>query len=104
VVVDPACECHNISLSMFFNFDKIYYSGFKFSQLEMSKPMIQICSMLLISSSLEIAEVVLLMLIESFRFYPSKKEVFWRMTGITSPVVIGDDSGPQLPIIVERVL
>ncbi|KAF8202147.1 cytochrome P450 [Pholiota molesta] len=58
--------------------------GFKFSQLEM--------------------KVVLLMLIESFRFYPSKKEVFWRMTGITSPVVIGDDSGPQLPIIVERVL
>ncbi|KAF9482522.1 cytochrome P450 [Pholiota conissans] len=57
--------------------------GFKFSQLEM--------------------KVVLSVLVESFRFYPSKKDIFWRMTGITSPVVIGDDTGAQLPIVVERV-
>ncbi|KAF8966255.1 cytochrome P450 [Flammula alnicola] len=58
--------------------------GFKFSQLEM--------------------KAVLLLLIESFRFSPSKQEIFWQMTSISTPVIVGSQSKvPQLPIIVERV-
>ncbi|KAF9479975.1 cytochrome P450 [Pholiota conissans] len=58
--------------------------GFKFSQLEM--------------------KVVLMLLIESFRFSPSKEKIFWQMAGITTPVVVGSDNkAPQLPLIIERV-
>ncbi|KAJ3783409.1 cytochrome P450 [Lentinula aff. detonsa] len=58
--------------------------GFKFSQLEM--------------------KVVMAMLVENFRFsLAPNKEIFWQMSGIASPVVVGgDDSGhPQLPLVVE---
>ncbi|KDR76351.1 hypothetical protein GALMADRAFT_67729, partial [Galerina marginata CBS 339.88] len=62
--------------------------GFKFSQLEM--------------------KVVLLLLLESFRFSPSK-EIVWHMNGLATPVVKSDlqSSGgpprPRLPLVVERV-
>ncbi|KAF9011994.1 cytochrome P450 [Cyathus striatus] len=53
--------------------------GFKFSQLEM--------------------KVVLAMLLESFKFSPSNKEIFWAMNGITTPTVVGGDpSVPSLPM------
>ncbi|KAJ3995867.1 cytochrome P450 [Lentinula boryana] len=58
--------------------------GFKFSQLEM--------------------KVVIAMLVENFKFsLAPNKEIFWQMSGIASPVVVGgDDSGhPQLPLVVE---
>ncbi|KAJ3813616.1 cytochrome P450, partial [Lentinula aff. lateritia] len=58
--------------------------GFKFSQLEM--------------------KVVIAMLVENFKFStPQNKEIFWQMSGIASPVVVGGgNSGhPQLPLIVE---
>ncbi|KAJ4478576.1 cytochrome P450, partial [Lentinula lateritia] len=58
--------------------------GFKFSQLEM--------------------KVVIAMLVENFKFSTSQnKEIFWQMSGIASPVVVGgSNSGhPQLPLIVE---
>ncbi|KAJ4495167.1 cytochrome P450 [Lentinula edodes] len=58
--------------------------GFKFSQLEM--------------------KVVIAMLVENFKFStPQNKEIFWQMSGIASPVVVGgSNSGhPQLPLIVE---
>ncbi|KAJ4480000.1 cytochrome P450 [Lentinula aciculospora] len=58
--------------------------GFKFSQLEM--------------------KVIIAMLVENFRFSSApKKEIFWQMSGIASPVVVaGDDSEhPQLPLMVE---
>jgi len=57
--------------------------GFKFSQLEM--------------------KVVLSLLIESFEFTPSKKEIFWQMTNIVSPIVVGRETQPQLPIVVKLV-
>jgi cytochrome P450 len=58
--------------------------GFNFSQLEM--------------------KVVLFMLIESFRFSPSKQEIIWEMNGITSPNVKGGDGKfPLMPLLVERI-
>ncbi|KAJ3874013.1 cytochrome P450 [Lentinula edodes] len=56
--------------------------GFKFSQLEM--------------------KVVIAMLVENFKFSSSpNKEIFWQMTGITSPVVGGNSRHPRLPLMVE---
>ncbi|KAF8202143.1 cytochrome P450 [Pholiota molesta] len=79
--------CMSVSLLSLFGGLKCsnFFSGFKFSQLEM--------------------KVVLLLLVESFKFTPSKHEIFWQMTGITTPVVVGSTKTvPQLPLIVERVL
>ncbi|KAF8962739.1 cytochrome P450 [Flammula alnicola] len=58
--------------------------GFKFSQLEM--------------------KVVLSLLIDSFRFSPSDKEIFWQMNAISSPTLakLRTDTHSQLPLIVER--
>ncbi|KJA19127.1 hypothetical protein HYPSUDRAFT_144149 [Hypholoma sublateritium FD-334 SS-4] len=58
--------------------------GFKFSQLEM--------------------KVVLALLIQAFRFSPSKAEIAWKIGGIVVPTVVGGDKNtPQLPIIVEKI-
>lgn len=58
-------------------------------------------------------EVVLLLLVESFKFsLPKDKEIVWQMTGVVSPTVKSgegsnnDQAGtPQskMPLIVERV-
>ncbi|KAF8962738.1 cytochrome P450 [Flammula alnicola] len=57
--------------------------GFKFSQLEM--------------------KVVLLLLIDAFRFSPSDKEIFWKMSGIAVPTLAKSGKlHPELPLIVER--
>lgn len=57
--------------------------GFKFAQLEM--------------------KVVLSLLIDSFKFTPSDKQIIWRKRGITSPCVVGDDpSNLRLPLIVQK--
>ncbi|KAF9474249.1 cytochrome P450 [Pholiota conissans] len=56
--------------------------GFKFSQLEM--------------------KVVLLLLIDAFRFSLSKKEIYWQMNGIATPTLANsDDKRPQLPMVIE---
>jgi len=56
--------------------------GFKFSQLEM--------------------KVVIAMLAENFKFsLPPGKEIYWQMSGIASPVIVGDDGHTKLPLIVE---
>lgn len=50
-----------------------------------------------------IAEVVLSILIESFEFTPSEKEISWEMNGIVSPIVVGEEKRPQLPVVVKLV-
>jgi len=55
--------------------------GFKFAQL--------------------VLKVVLSLLIESFEFAPSNKEIFWQMTNIVTPTVVGGGTKPQLPIVVK---
>ncbi|KAG6813896.1 hypothetical protein H0H92_005745 [Tricholoma furcatifolium] len=57
--------------------------GFKFSQLEM--------------------KVVLSTLVSQFRFYPSEKEIVWRMSGITNPTLKDSPEQPQLPLKIEVV-
>lgn len=47
-------------------------------------------------------EVVLSLLIESFKFSLSDKEIHWKTFGITTPTVVGDPSGSKLPIIIGR--
>jgi hypothetical protein len=52
-----------------------------------------------------ILEVVLSLLLESFRFSLTEKEVVWDLGLIVSPKVKGDssDGQPQLPLKVTRV-
>ena len=47
--------------------------------------------------------MVLSLLIESFEFTPSEKEIFWQMSNIVSPTVVGGGAKPQLPIMVKLV-
>ncbi|KAJ3853709.1 cytochrome P450 [Lentinula lateritia] len=76
--------------------------GFKFSQLEMS-------SFVPVRRSLGtiadwFTEVVISILVETFKFSPSDKEseIFWQMNGATAPVV-GKDNHPRLPINITSV-
>jgi hypothetical protein len=48
-------------------------------------------------------EVVISVLIGSFKFSPSEKEIFWQSSAIAVPTVVGGGKGFQLPIIVETV-
>ncbi|KAF5316745.1 hypothetical protein D9619_006488 [Psilocybe cf. subviscida] len=58
--------------------------GFKFSQLEM--------------------KVVICLLVEAFRFSPSKQDIIWHMNPVASPTIKGNDSlVPVMPIVVERI-
>lgn len=51
-----------------------------------------------------ISEVVLSVLLGSFHFSPSKKDITWKMTGIAGPYVEGENEGrPQLPIVMRLV-
>ncbi|KAJ4473285.1 cytochrome P450 [Lentinula edodes] len=49
-------------------------------------------------------EVVISILVETFKFSPSDKdsEIFWQMNGVTAPVV-GKDKHPQLPMNISLV-
>jgi hypothetical protein len=49
------------------------------------------------------AEIVLSLLIESFEFTPSEKEIYWEMTSIVTPTVVGGETRPQLPVVVKLV-
>ena len=78
-------------------------SGFKFSQLEMSQSRwSRPCPHSEYSHPLE---VVLSLLVESFRFSPSEKEVIWQMNGLATPTVPSSGSSrSQLPLRVEKVV
>lgn len=49
------------------------------------------------------AEVVLSLLIESFEFSPSEKEIFWQLSKLVTPIVVGEGTRPQLPVVVKSV-
>lgn len=71
-------------------------SGFKFSQLEMSMCYSGTVPAWLTSRS----EVVLSVLLSTFKFSLSDKEIGWTMNGIAGPYVKGaDKTRPQLPMI-----
>ncbi|EDR02322.1 uncharacterized protein LACBIDRAFT_309740 [Laccaria bicolor S238N-H82] len=57
--------------------------GFKFAELEI--------------------KVVLSLLIESFHFSPSNKDIFWQMTSVATPSVVGEGGKLQLPLQVRKV-
>lgn len=50
------------------------------------------------------SEVVLSDLIDSFKFSPTDKEIFWQMNSIATPTLadLSKDVRSQLPLIVER--
>ena len=52
-----------------------------------------------------IAEVVLALLIQTFEFSHSGKEIAWRATGVSSPVVVGPEGKgcPEMPMMVNLV-
>jgi hypothetical protein len=49
------------------------------------------------------SEVVLSILIESFKFSPSDKEIFWQMNSIATPTVVGGNGKNELPLRVSKV-
>ena len=79
---------------------KLPHSGFKFSQLEMSMSSYSYGYALYHSPFM--TEVVLSLLIESFRFAPSSKEIYWQMTTVATPTVVGEGGKVQLPLLVSK--
>lgn len=48
------------------------------------------------------AEVVISMLIENFKFsLTPDKDIYWQMSGISTPVVVGGEKHAKLPLVVE---
>ena len=47
--------------------------------------------------------MVLSLLIESFEFTPSKKDIFWQLSKLMTPMVVGEGTRPQLPVMVKLV-
>ena len=75
-------------------------SGFKFSQLEMSKSSSH--RALAATTTNALPEVVLSELVDAFQFSPSKQSVQWRMSNIVSAYVESEPDKTQLPIVVSR--
>ena len=75
-------------------------SGFKFSQLEMSAC---ICPENSDCTLTSLVEVVLAVLLRSFRFMPSDEEIYWNLAGINYPTVGKDGAKPALPLKVVKV-
>lgn len=51
-----------------------------------------------------LVEIVLSLLIDSFKFSPSDKEIFWKMGGIARPTVSSPyNPDSQLPIMMELI-
>jgi hypothetical protein len=99
VEVELAC----VSLKIFIRdrLTKLPHSGFKFSQLEMSTSSYSYGYALYHSPF--VTEIVLSLLIESFRFAPPNKEIYWQMTTIATPTVVGEGGKVQLPLLVSKV-
>ncbi|KAJ2930386.1 hypothetical protein H1R20_g6714, partial [Candolleomyces eurysporus] len=56
--------------------------GFKFSQMEM--------------------KAILYVLIDQFKFYPTKQEIFWNSIGISTPSVDRTQLRPEMPLLIAR--
>ena len=78
-------------------------SGFKFSQLEMSKSFINYSPKY--TRSIWWAEVVLAVLLSTFKFEPSKvHKITWKMTTVAGPYVEDlDRKRPRMPLIMTLV-
>ncbi|KAF9048762.1 cytochrome P450 [Panaeolus papilionaceus] len=48
-------------------------------------------------------KVILAILLQKFKFSLSDKEIKWQVTAMASPVVVGDESHPRLPLMVARI-
>ncbi len=78
-------------------------SGFKFSQLEMSASSSNLSWNVVDRNrcALVLAEVVLSVLLKSFRFSPSNKEIVWNLSPVKYPTVGRESSRPSMPMKVE---
>ena len=76
-------------------------SGFKFSQLEMSTSAGCPCVTILTLVSF-VLEVALAVLLSTFTFEHTEKEIKWNLASIIYPTV-GDEKRPSLPLKVEIV-
>jgi hypothetical protein len=85
--------------------DIVFDSGFKFSQLEMSKLFYCNSEAQDLANLTLFSEVVLSQIVSAFRFAPSKEEIVWRFGNLTSPSVKGSvkSFSPTLPVVVSRL-
>ena len=81
------------------------HRGFKFSQLEMSKPtlILSLAHHSFKCRSLSIVETVLYVLIASFKYELSDAPVYWNFAGVTYPATSKESKGPELWLNVSLV-
>lgn len=81
----------------------LLHSGFKFSQLEMSQSQLVNHALSRNSTHGGSAEVLLSVLISSFRFSLTGKPLVWNNSAITYPTVGTVSLKSELPLLVERL-
>ena len=79
---------------------EVCYSGFVFAQLEMSKQMQPLRTLL--SYDALFTETLLVHLIPTFRFSRAKQEIIWKFGNVISPTVDGITQ-PMMPLMVEKI-
>ena len=77
-------------------------SGFKFSQLESSKPLPHLPSSLALTPFCSIVEIVLAVLLSSFEFELTDKPVFWNQAPVMYPSMSWDGK-PELQLNVKAL-
>lgn len=81
-----------------FSLTDIHDSGFKFSELEMSEQSHEVYFSRRKTHPYP-SELVLSILLESFIFSPSSKEIVWNMRGLASPTIKGSKQDrPVMPM------
>lgn len=80
----------------------IFSSGFKFSQLEMSSSF-HFILIAILPEPCFFSETVLAVMLRSFRFSLSDKEIYWNIAGVNYPTVGKTNEKPAAFLRLERI-
>ena len=78
-------------------------SGFKLAEIETSTLQTTHATIMLICTFCPI-EILLSVLVDSFKFSPADKDVVWNMAFVVYPTVGTDSTKATLPLVVEKVI
>lgn len=100
-VVGLACKSwvYNYTIGLFT--ELLIRSGFKYAQLELSTWAYILLNQLLTSKLSP--EVILSILLSSFKFELTDKSIFWNHAGVMYPTVETESKRPEMPLTVSQL-